>query len=179
LERNDKLFKNKVEEKNKCIEKLKSCIYPAKEWMKFIPNLIVRNIEQNNPKLSAYDMLARSDFEFSNLNNENISPEFLNIPLSIQRYIRSECLYKSQIEKHKTQIDAFRKNENLVFPDSIDFRTIPYLSTEEREKLLKFKPTTLGDALRIEGITPSSMVLLHTYCRKKNRKVFELPSLTE
>jgi len=173
------LFQKKVEETNACIEKLKNCIHPAKEWMKFVPNLIIRNIEQNNPKMSAYDMLSRSDFEFFNLMNENISSDFLDVPLNIQRYIRSECFYKSQISKHKTQIDAFRKNENLVFPDTLDFNCIPYLSTEEREKLLKFKPTTLGDALRIEGITPSSMVLLHTYCRKRFRPAPEIVSSIE
>jgi tRNA uridine 5-carboxymethylaminomethyl modification enzyme len=164
------LFKKKLEETNQIIEKLKACIHPAKDWMKFVPHVVIRNIAVNNPKMSAFDMLSRSDFEFSNLINENISTDFLNVPPCIQRYIRSECFYKNQIDKHKTQIDSFRKNENLVFPDTIDFTTIPYLSSEEREKLLKFKPTTIGDALRIEGITPSSMVLLHTYCRKRHRK---------
>jgi tRNA uridine 5-carboxymethylaminomethyl modification enzyme len=64
---------------------------------------------------------------------------------------------------------TFRKEENLLFPQDLDFWSIDFLSNEEKQKLTKFKPQTLGQANRIDGITASSLVLLHSICKKNKR----------
>eukprot|EP01127_Copromyxa_protea_P010959 TRINITY_DN2724_c0_g1_i1.p1 TRINITY_DN2724_c0_g1~~TRINITY_DN2724_c0_g1_i1.p1 ORF type:complete len:148 (-),score=17.63 TRINITY_DN2724_c0_g1_i1:66-509(-) len=129
-----------------------------------IPNFIVRNSKSQNPKISAYEMLGRSDIDWPLLGL--VDPELVNeVPTPVKLFLRSEALYKDQINTHKTKITNARKDEHLSLPENIDYDKLPFLSREETEKLKKFKPQTLGQVVRLEGITPASLVLLHAMCR--------------
>jgi tRNA uridine 5-carboxymethylaminomethyl modification enzyme len=63
--------------------------------------------------------------------------------------------------------NAFRRDEALRLPDTMDFETIPGLSNELRAKLQTVRPRTLGHANRIEGMTPAALGLLALHARRK------------
>jgi len=158
------------QEKEKIIarvsEELKSLVLPINEWYKTSPQLFTRpNDPTENHKKSAWQLLSRPEFLFEDIKKQ--FPRFdETITESVKLYLKSECTYQPQIEQQERQIKAFRKDENLVLPKNIDYEALGFLSTEEREKLTRFKPTTLGQAIRIEGITPASIVALHHHlCR--------------
>jgi len=76
-------------------------------------------------------------------------------------------MYGKYLDKQKEEVEAFRRDENLRIPDDLDFRSIGVLSNEEREKLTRFRPSTLGQASRISGVTPAAMFALHAAIKRK------------
>ncbi|MCB2107979.1 MAG: tRNA uridine-5-carboxymethylaminomethyl(34) synthesis enzyme MnmG, partial [Rhodobacteraceae bacterium] len=72
-----------------------------------------------------------------------------------------------------SDIRAFRKDENLTLPTSLDFNEIGGLSTEVRQKLAKAQPPTLGAAARIPGVTPAALTALLRHVQKGRRNKAE------
>jgi tRNA uridine 5-carboxymethylaminomethyl modification enzyme len=68
-------------------------------------------------------------------------------------------------------VESYRRDENLMLPDDIDYAALPGLSNEARHKLQTHRPRTVGQAGRIDGITPAVLALLVAHLRRdKNRK---------
>ncbi len=74
--------------------------------------------------------------------------------------------YKGYLERQERQIQRHRKNENVAIPETIDYAALKSLKTEAIEKLQRFRPRTLGQAGRIEGVTPSDIAVLTIYVRR-------------
>lgn len=69
------------------------------------------------------------------------------------------------MEKIESEIQSFRKEEALQLPSDLDYLSLSFLSIEERQKLNSVKPSTLGAAGRISGITPSSLLSLLRFAK--------------
>ena len=67
-------------------------------------------------------------------------------------------------------MQAFRRDENLVLTD-VDYQAVPGLSNEARQKLEKVRPRTIGQAGRIEVMTPAALAILAAYLRREARRV--------
>jgi len=80
--------------------------------------------------------------------------------------LKADCLYTELVAQQGNEIEAMRRDENLILPENINYNSIAQLSVEEVEKLNKYRPMTLGAASRIDGITPASLLILHARCRK-------------
>ena len=78
-----------------------------------------------------------------------------------------EIKYAGYIDRQMEMVERFRKIENVNLPEDLDYSDIKGLSREVREKLIKIKPKSLGQASRISGITPAAISLLSIYLRKK------------
>ena len=65
---------------------------------------------------------------------------------------------------------AFRKDENILIPESIDYSKLSGLSNEVKFKLKQIRPKTLGQALRIDGITPAAVFILLSHVKKGEKK---------
>ena len=79
--------------------------------------------------------------------------------------------YEGYIQRQKEQVERFREYEDIIIPDTLIYDEVPNLSAEVREKLGKIKPVNLGQAGRIQGVTPAAVAVLHIYLRKmKNEK---------
>ena len=74
--------------------------------------------------------------------------------------------YHGYMEKQEADIIAFRKDENLSIPNDIDYNKLSGLSNEVKSKFKLIKPRTLGQALRIDGITPAAVYILLSYVKK-------------
>ncbi|MFQ6752131.1 MAG: tRNA uridine-5-carboxymethylaminomethyl(34) synthesis enzyme MnmG [Clostridia bacterium] len=91
---------------------------------------------------------------------------FQNIPNNILDYINTEIKYEGYIKKEEEFILKTKKTENTPLPD-IDYNQISGLRIEARQKLNKFKPATLGQAKRIDGVSPSDISVLLVYLKLK------------
>ena len=80
--------------------------------------------------------------------------------------VRIDARYEGYIARQEKQIAAFRKNENIKLPQTLDYGTIPHLRFEAKEKLAKYRPFTLGQAGRLGGITPADMTVIQIYLKK-------------
>ena len=91
---------------------------------------------------------------------------FLDVPKIVLDYVNTEIKYEGYIKKELEYIEKNQHIENLSLPD-IDYSKINGLRIEARQKLNKFKPTTLGQAKRIDGVSPSDINVLLVYLKLK------------
>jgi len=77
-----------------------------------------------------------------------------------------EIKYAGYIDRQTEMVERFKKIENVHLPEDLDYSEITGLSREVREKLIRIKPRSLGQASRIAGITPAAISLLSVYLRK-------------
>ena len=96
-------------------------------------------------------------------------PELLNGP-EIDEQIEINSHYRGYLKKQKADILAFKRDENLMIPDNIDYDQFSGLSNEVKAKFKKIKPKTMGQALRIDGITPAAVYILLSHVKRKSIK---------
>lgn len=101
---------------------------------------------------------------------QGVWPELGEIEPLIREQIECDALYAGYMERHEADIVAFRKDENLKLPSSLDYNDVGSLSNEVRQKLLAAKPETLGAASRIPGITPAALIALLKHVKRGSRK---------
>ena len=86
-----------------------------------------------------------------------------NIPFfnkKIDEQIEINAHYRGYLKKQKADILAFKRDENLIIPDGVNYDKLSGLSNEVKAKFKKIKPHTMGQALRIDGITPAAVYIL-------------------
>jgi tRNA uridine 5-carboxymethylaminomethyl modification enzyme len=101
-----------------------------------------------------------------------IWPEFGHLSPAIAEQLEIDAHYAGYLERQAADVDAFRREENLLLPAALDYGAIGGLSNEAREKLARHRPATLGAAGRIPGITPAALTALLGHVRRaKPRQV--------
>lgn len=156
-----KRFKQKLKQIDDVYNQLSLMCNPEK-----LNNLFTLKNE-NLPKsgLTLKDVIKRN-----NINIFDVKQEFKlfdNIPNSVLEYVNTEIKYDGYIKQEKELIEKQHKTENLKLPD-IDYNTIQGLRLEARQKLNKFNPQTLGQAKRIDGVSPADINVLLVYLKLKN-----------
>ncbi len=101
---------------------------------------------------------------------KSVWPELSQIEPAIREQIEIDSMYAGYMDRHEADIEAYRKDENLVLPKDLDFASVGSLSNEIRQKLEHVKPTTLGEAARIPGVTPAAVIALLRYVKKPSKK---------
>lgn len=91
-------------------------------------------------------------------------------PESVLEQIEIAIKYDGYIARQKEQVDRFKEHEKIRIPPDTDYLKVPSLSAEVREKLIKYQPISLGQAARIQGVTPAAVAVLNVYLRKKERE---------
>ncbi len=106
----------------------------------------------------AVDYLRRSDVDWAQLVEK--APALTAISSDVGWQIEVRIKYQGYIARQDRQIERFSKMESKLIPSSIDYRAVTGLRNEAKQKLSKFTPRSLGQALRISGITPADVTLL-------------------
>ncbi len=94
-------------------------------------------------------------------------PEFERYSDAALEQIEIAIKYQGYIDRQIEQVERFRLQEDIELSNDIDYESIPNLSAEVREKLNKIKPRSLGQAGRIQGVTPAAIAIIQVYLRKK------------
>ncbi len=110
----------------------------------------------------ASDLLKRPGFTFEQL-KKTTQIEYADLSLDDLSYIETEIRYKGYIEQASSQLRELERNENMRIPEDFDYSRLSGLTNEAIEKLSKTRPLTLGQAGRIQGITPASLSVLGIY----------------
>ncbi len=90
----------------------------------------------------------------------DIMPELRSIPQHIAQQVEKEAIYANYIKRQLRDIEALARDESHEIPGDFDYRSLSGLSNELRLKLEKVRPSTLGQAGRIEGMTPAALTLI-------------------
>ncbi len=88
----------------------------------------------------------------------------------IDEQIEINAHYRGYLQKQKADILAFKRDENLIIPEKIDYDKLSGLSNEVKAKFNEIKPKTMGQALRIDGITPAAVYILLSHVKRKSIK---------
>jgi len=88
------------------------------------------------------------------------------VPPKIAEEVEIDGRYAAYLARQEADIAAFRRDESLILPDDLEYRSVPGLSNEIKEILSDTRPATLGAAGRLAGMTPAAMVILLRYVRR-------------
>jgi len=121
-------------------------------------------INRDGVRRSAFDLLRYPDVDTARLSA--LWPALSELPAEAVEQIEIDARYAGYLERQEADIHAFRRDEALLLPADLDYATVPGLSNEARQSLLRARPATLGAAARLPGITPAAMVTLLRYVRR-------------
>jgi len=100
-----------------------------------------------------------------------IWPDIPFFDKKIDEQVEINAHYRGYLKKQKADILAFKRDENLIIPDGINYNDLSGLSNEVKVKFKKIKPKTMGQALRIDGITPAAVYILLSHVKRKSIKL--------
>ena len=126
-------------------------------------------INQDGRMRSAWEYLAYKDIGFAEL--AGVWPDLAHISPVIAAQLEIEALYSGYLERQSADVAALRRDEGLTLPRDIDYASVGGLSNEVRQKLELIRPTTLGQAGRIEGVTPGALTALLSHVKRRAKAV--------
>jgi tRNA uridine 5-carboxymethylaminomethyl modification enzyme len=126
------------------------------------------NLNRDGIRRSAFDLLSYPDMSFDDL--IKIWPDLSVSSLSIRERLKNDAVYSVYLNRQESDIAAFRRDEDFVLPDNLDVKNLDGLSNEIRLKLDLIRPQTIGQAARIEGMTPAALTLLAAYVRRNTSR---------
>ena len=156
-------FLNKKENIKKEKERLRNLVVkPTEKVNKFL-------VEQGTSALTTgtkmSELLKRPELNYSKL--EKIDENRPELSRQEQEEIEIQIKYEGYIKLQEAQVEKFKKLEEKILPDNIDYEEIKGISLEGRQKLNKFKPRSIGQASRISGVSPADVSVLLIYLSGK------------
>jgi len=147
-------------------------VYDALQSNSISPNVAAKHsvkIAMDGVLRTGVEVLSQKGVTLSKLRKiwENI-PQY---ELYVDEQVEIDAHYSSYLKKQSHDIEAFKKDESISIPDDIDYEIFSGLSNEIKYKLKLIKPRTLGQALRIDGVTPAAAVILLAFIKKSRYKV--------
>ena len=126
------------------------------------------NVSEDGNRRSAFEILSFPNVTFSNL--VKLDPSFANIGEVIQNQLSCDALYANYIERQNRDVEKMKRDEAHEIPDDFNYADLKGLSNELRTKLIVVRPQTIGQASRVEGMTPAACTLILARLRQENRK---------
>ncbi len=156
-------FLNKKENIKKEKERLRNLVVkPTEKVNKFL-------VEQGTSALTTgtkmSELLKRPELSYSKL--EEIDENRPELSRQEQEEVEIQIKYEGYIKLQEAQVEKFKKLEEKILPDNIDYEKIKGISLEGRQKLNKFKPRSIGQASRISGVSPADVSVLLIYLSGK------------
>ena len=126
------------------------------------------NIAKDGISRSANEVLGQKSVNMSKI--REIWPEIKYVSREIDEQLEINSHYKGYLKKQKADILAFKRDENLIIPKNLNYDNFSGLSNEVKSKFKKIRPKTMGQALRIDGITPAAVYILLSHLKRKSIK---------
>ena len=122
------------------------------------------HVNQDGKIRTAIDLIAMPDVGIEAVGR--IWSEFAQLPQFAKEALEADALYSGYIDRQNSEIENLRREEEYLIPPDLDYFALPSLSNELRQKLAKIKPETLGQAERIDGMTPAGLACLLGHIRR-------------
>src|SRR5258706_10174785 len=124
-------------------------------------------LNRDGHRRSAFELLAYPEIGWAEV--RGIWPELSAIEPSVAVHLEIDAKYDVYLKRQVADVDAFRRDEGLILGD-IDYRVVPGLSNEARSKLEAARPRTVGQAGRLDGLTPAALGIFGAYLRRVARR---------
>jgi tRNA uridine 5-carboxymethylaminomethyl modification enzyme len=165
------------------ISKQREDIFKDKEHKLLIISKIMSESSISPTKIKKFDIKIAKDGILRKSNEiltqkgvdmkkiREIWPEIPFFDEKIDEQIEINAHYRGYLKKQKADILAFKRDENLVIPENVNYDDLSGLSNEVKAKFKQIKPKTMGQALRIDGITPAAVYILLSHVKRKSIKL--------
>ncbi len=124
-------------------------------------------LNRDGVRRSAFELLAYPEIGWEEL--RGVWPELSAIDPGIVIHLEIDAKYDVYLKRQIADVDAFRRDEGLILTD-VDYADVPGLSNEARSKLEAARPRTVGQAGRLDGLTPAALGILAAYLRREARR---------
>ncbi|MCL4709906.1 MAG: tRNA uridine-5-carboxymethylaminomethyl(34) synthesis enzyme MnmG [Pseudorhodoplanes sp.] len=125
-------------------------------------------LKKDGHRRTAFDLLSYPDIGIETL--RPIWPRLGELSPSIAEQLEIDAKYDVYLSRQAADIDSYRRDEAFALPDDLDYGALPGLSNEVRQKLAAMRPRTIGQAGKIDGITPAALTLIAAYVRRNGRR---------
>lgn len=124
-------------------------------------------VNQDGQRRSALDLIAMPEIGLEGV--QAVWPEFAELTPDVIESLEAEALYAGYLRRQEADVELLRREDGLMLPDWLDYEAMPSLSVELRQKLNRVKPATLGQASRIEGMTPAALAVVLGQVRRRDK----------
>jgi tRNA uridine 5-carboxymethylaminomethyl modification enzyme len=135
------------------------------------PNEAARHglaLRKDGQRRSAFELLSYPDVGINDI--ARIWPRFGDLAPRIAEQLETDAKYEVYLGRQAADVESYRRDESLVLPEDLDYAALPGLSNEVRHKLQAHRPRTIGQAGRLDGITPAALTLLVAHLHRQGRK---------
>jgi len=126
-------------------------------------------LRKDGQRRSAFELLSYPNIGVGDL--ARIWPRFAELEPKISEQLEIDAKYAVYLSRQAADVESYRRDESLVLADDIDYLAVRGLSNEVRHKLQSHRPRTIGQAGRIDGITPAALTLLAAHIRRQGGKL--------
>ncbi len=157
------------ERKNIFLEKKKN-IYSLNNFLetKFLtPNEAKKydiKIAMDGVKRSCLEVMGQRKVNMAKI--RQIFSDIPAFPVPIEKQVVTDAHYMGYLKRQTRDIKSFKKDESVIIPNNINYENLSGLSNEVKSKLISIRPKTLGQAIRIDGITPAAIIILLSHIKK-------------
>ena len=131
-------------------------------------------LRRDGQRRSAFEILSYPEIGITVL--ARIWPVFGELDAKIAGQLEIDAKYHVYLSRQAADVESYRRDESLVLGENLDYATLPGLSNEVRQKLQLHRPRTIGQAGRIDGVTPAALTLLVAYLRRARGGVTRKPT---
>jgi tRNA uridine 5-carboxymethylaminomethyl modification enzyme len=125
-------------------------------------------LNQDGQRRTAFELLSYPGVGIADL--ARIWPEFAALCPEIAAHLEIDAKYAVYLERQAADVEAVRRDEGLLLGDAIDYASVTGLSNEARQRLQAARPRTIGQAARLDGLTPAALTLLAAHLKRRERK---------
>lgn len=126
-------------------------------------------LNRDGQRRSAFELLSYPGITLGEV--VSIWPELSALDGEIARQLETDAKYHVYLDRQEADVAAFRRDERMLLGEEIDYAAVPGLSNEVRYRLDKTRPATIGQAARMDGITPAALSVLVAFLRRRDRRV--------
>jgi tRNA uridine 5-carboxymethylaminomethyl modification enzyme len=125
-------------------------------------------LNRDGQRRTAFELLSYPTVGIADV--ARIWPEFAALDPGIAAQLEIDAKYAVYLDRQASDVAAYRRDESLELPDGLDYGMMTALSWEVRQKLQSIRPRTIGQAGRIDGVTPAALTLLAAHMRRKGTR---------
>jgi tRNA uridine 5-carboxymethylaminomethyl modification enzyme len=124
-------------------------------------------LNRDGQRRTAFELLSYPNLGFADV--RRIWPELAAFDGKIAEQLETDAKYAVYLDRQASDVAMYRRDESFELPEKLDYSSLPGLSHEIRQKLQTLQPRTIGQAGRIDGVTPAALTLLVAHVRRKGR----------
>jgi tRNA uridine 5-carboxymethylaminomethyl modification enzyme len=126
------------------------------------------SLRKDGQRRTAFELLSYPEIAVADL--ARIWPAFGELAAKIAEQLEIDAKYQVYLGRQAADVESYRRDEAVILTDDLDYAVLPGLSNEVRHKLQTHRPRTIGQAGRIDGMTPAALTLLVAHVRRQHRK---------